>query len=101
MLVGNQPIESPAAQGEPLPQKKRLHHELTHRVEHQRREQRKGVSAEPVTVMPDQKEAKLVIRAAADTPAGQAPVVTIRATAMVNDTLAVVQETKVIVNLAK
>jgi hypothetical protein len=46
-------------------------------------------------------EAKLILHADPEINAGQAPVLIVRATAMVNDTLPVVHETKVTVNVVK
>jgi hypothetical protein len=61
----------------------------------------KGVSAADVTIAAGADEAKLVVQAAADAAPGPRPDLVVRATAMVNGTLATVQEAKVTVNVVK
>lgn len=61
----------------------------------------KELSAKPVTVGPKEDEAKLVLVVAPDARAGDSRNVTIRATALFNDAIPVVHETKVTVNVSK
>lgn len=54
----------------------------------------KGITVEPVQVKGGEDEAKLIVRATPGAMIGQTPTLLIRATAMFNDTLPVVHETK-------
>ncbi len=61
----------------------------------------KGVSAKDVTIKAGEDEAKLTFVIAPDSTIGQSPVITIRATAMFNDSIPVVHETKVTLTITK
>jgi hypothetical protein len=60
-----------------------------------------GVTAKDVTIKAGEEEAKLKFVIAPNAPIGQAPTITVRATAMFNDTIPVVHETKVTLAIAK
>jgi hypothetical protein len=61
----------------------------------------KGITAKDAMIKADEDETKIVISVAPNVPIGSNPVVTIRATAMFNDTIQVVHETKVTLAIAK
>ena len=61
----------------------------------------KGISADPVTLKAGEDDAKLVVRVAKDAPPGQSPTVVVRATALFNDSIPVVHEAKVTINIGK
>lgn len=61
----------------------------------------KAVSVDPVTVKSGEEEAKLIVRALAGANPGQLPALTVRATAMFNNAVPVVHETKVNVVVTK
>lgn len=61
----------------------------------------KGITAKDVTIKAGDDEAKLVFSVAPNATVGMTPQITIRATAMFNDTVPVVHETKVSLAIAK
>ena len=61
----------------------------------------KGLTAKDVTIKAGEDEAKLTFIVAPNATIGAAPPITIRATAMFNDTIPVVHETKVTLTIAK
>lgn len=61
----------------------------------------KGITANTVTIKAGEDEAKLMLTAGPGTPAGSNPSVTVRVTAMFNDTLPVVHEAKFNVAIVK
>ena len=61
----------------------------------------KGITAKEVTIKSGEEEAKVVFVVAPTATIGQTPTITIRATAMFNDTIPVVHETKVTLSIAK
>ncbi len=61
----------------------------------------KGITAKDVTIKAGDDEAKIVFSVAPNATIGQTPAITIRATAMFNDTVPVVHETKVTLAIAK
>lgn len=61
----------------------------------------KGISAKDVTIKAGDDEAKIVVSVAPTATVGMTPQITIRATAMFNDTVPIVHETKVSLSIAK
>ena len=61
----------------------------------------KGITAKDATIKAGEEEAKLLFTVAPNAMIGQSPTITIRATAMFNDTEPVVHETKVTLQIAK
>ncbi len=61
----------------------------------------KGLAINAVTLKAGEEDAKLIVRAQPDAKVGQTPTLTIRATAMFNDTTPVVHEAKLKVNITK
>lgn len=60
-----------------------------------------GVSAAPIVIPANANEAKLILKAAPNTPAGPRANLTIRASAVVHGNVTLVHETKITVNVAK
>jgi hypothetical protein len=61
----------------------------------------KGVTAKDVVIKPGEEEAKIVFTVAPDATIGATPVITLRATAMFNETVPIVHETKVTLAITK
>ncbi len=61
----------------------------------------KGITAKDVTIKAGEEEAKITFTAAPGATIGATPVITLRATAMFNDTIPIVHETKVTLAIAK